>query len=47
MISAKKGQIDDREILYILMDYAKNGELFDVIADTGAFNEDLARHYFT
>ena len=33
------------EILYILMDFAKHGELFDVIAQTGSFSERVARHY--
>ena len=33
------------EILYILMDFAKHGELFDVIAQTGRFSEPVARHY--
>eukprot|EP00826_Nyctotherus_ovalis_P006287 TRINITY_DN11471_c0_g2_i1.p1 TRINITY_DN11471_c0_g2~~TRINITY_DN11471_c0_g2_i1.p1 ORF type:complete len:377 (-),score=74.05 TRINITY_DN11471_c0_g2_i1:75-1205(-) len=40
MPKAKKG------ISYIIMSYAKFGELFKIIQDTGPLNETLARSYF-
>jgi serine/threonine protein kinase len=33
-------------VLFILMEYAENGELFDLISSTGRFSEDVARHFF-
>ncbi|DAZ96820.1 TPA: hypothetical protein N0F65_007081 [Lagenidium giganteum] len=30
----------------LVTEYASNGDLFDLIADTGAFDEDLAKFYF-
>ena len=34
------------EVLYILMEYVENGELFSIIKGTGKFPEWLARYYF-
>ena len=33
-------------VLFILMEYAENGELFDLISSTGKFSEDVARYFF-
>jgi len=30
----------------MLMDYAKHGELYDIIDNTGKFPEEIARYYF-
>jgi serine/threonine protein kinase len=34
------------EVYYIAIELASNGEIFDVLAETGRFSEPLARHYF-
>lgn len=34
------------EILFIIMDFAQEGEIFDIISNTGPFSEEIARHYF-
>lgn len=34
------------EVMYLALEYAENGELFDYIAETGVFNEKVARFYF-
>jgi serine/threonine-protein kinase Chk1 len=34
------------EILFIIMDFASEGEIFDIISNTGAFSEETARYYF-
>jgi serine/threonine protein kinase len=34
------------EALYIVMEYASGGELFNFIASTGSFGEPLARYFF-
>ena len=34
------------EVLYIIMDYVENGELFELVQSTGKFDEQLARYYF-
>ena len=33
-------------VFYMLMDVAKHGEMFDIVANTGNFSEPVARHYF-
>jgi len=38
---------EPQEILFILMEYAPEGELFDMIANTGKFKESVARYFFT
>jgi serine/threonine protein kinase len=35
-----------QEVLFILMEYAPEGELFDMIANTGKFSEPVARYFF-
>ena len=34
------------EVLYIIMDFVENGELFNIVQNTGKFSEPLARFYF-
>lgn len=34
------------EVVFIVMDYAEEGELFDIISSTGSFSEGVARYYF-
>ena len=34
------------EILFIIIDFASEGEIFDIISNTGAFSEETARYYF-
>ena len=34
------------QVLYMLMDYAPNGELFDLVHQSGPLDEDVARYYF-
>jgi len=34
------------EVLFILMEYAPEGELFDMIANSGKFSESTARYFF-
>ena len=34
------------KVLYILMEYAHNGELYDLVHQAGPLNEDVARYYF-
>ena len=34
------------EILFIIMDFASEGEIFDIISNTWAFSEETARYYF-
>jgi serine/threonine protein kinase len=36
----------DRQAAYIALELADMGTLFDVVLETGAFSEDLARYYF-
>lgn len=33
-------------VLFIIMEYAENGELFSLISSTGKFSEDVARYFF-
>ena len=35
-----------KEVIYIVLEYAECGELFDYIANTGNFTEEMARFYF-
>lgn len=35
-----------REVYYLALEIARGGELFDYIAQTGAFSEPVARYYF-
>ena len=35
-----------KEVLYIIMDFVQNGELFNIVESTGKFSEDTARYYF-
>ena len=34
------------EVLYIIMDFVENGELFNIVESTGKFSEPTARYYF-
>lgn len=34
------------EVMYLALEYATNGEIFDYIAETGSFSEHIARYYF-
>jgi serine/threonine protein kinase len=36
---------DSNEILYILMENAQEGELFDMVANSGKFSERVARYF--
>lgn len=42
----KKHSGKTREVLYIVLELAKGGCLFDFISSTGAFSEKIARYYF-
>jgi serine/threonine protein kinase len=35
-----------KTVFYIVLELASGGELFDFVAQTGAFREDVARYYF-
>jgi serine/threonine protein kinase len=35
-----------REVLFVLMENAEEGEMFDMISNTGKFSEPVARYYF-
>lgn len=37
---------ETKDIFYLALELAPNGELFDFIAQTGAFSEEFARYYF-
>lgn len=37
---------DSKEVFYLALELASGGELFDFLAETGAFTEELARYYF-
>lgn len=45
LIDKNKGE-PPREVVYIVMEFAEEGELFDTICNTGKFSEPLARYYF-
>jgi hypothetical protein len=36
-----------KEVSYIVLEMAQGGELFDYIACSGRFSEELARYFFT
>lgn len=42
----KRASGKSREVFYLALELAKGGELFDFIAQTGAFSEPVARYYF-
>lgn len=42
----RKDSGKQREVLYIVLELAKGGCLFDFISNTGAFSEKFARYYF-
>lgn len=35
-----------QEVLFIVMELAPEGELFDIVANTGKFSEPVARYFF-
>tara|TARA_B110000285_G_C14797329_1_gene455792 strand:- start:236 stop:373 length:138 start_codon:yes stop_codon:yes gene_type:complete len=35
-----------KEVNYIVLEIAERGELFDFVANTGAFSEHVARYFF-
>lgn len=37
---------EKKQAFYIVLELAQGGELFDFVASTGAFKEDVARYYF-
>ena len=37
---------ETKDIFYLALELATNGELFDFVAETGAFSEEFARYYF-
>ena len=44
-VKAKRsGETED--VLYLVLELIKGGELFDFISSTGAFSEPVARYYF-
>lgn len=38
--------VKEKEVLYIMLELAPNGELYDYLRHTGHFQEELARFYF-
>lgn len=44
--TAKKKDGRSMNINYMALEYAENGEIFDYVAETGAFKEPMARFYF-
>ena len=38
--------LEDSEKLYLVLELAQGGDLFDKIIDNGGFNEDTARIFF-
>ena len=37
---------EPKDVVFIVMELAEKGELFDFISDTGKFSEETARYYF-
>lgn len=37
---------DSKDVYYLVLELATNGEMFDFLAETGAFSEEIARYYF-
>lgn len=53
MIEVSKGQIKsqskpekNKEVEYIVLELVQGGELFDFVANSGRFSENVARFYF-
>ena len=44
--SYKKRNIVKRQVFYIVLELAVQGELFDIVLASGEFNEELCRFYF-
>ena len=42
----EKSSGDKKPAFYIVLELASGGELFDFVASTGAFSEQVARFYF-
>ena len=42
----KQDGTEPKDVIFIVMEMAKNGELFDIISDTGKFSEKTARYFF-
>ncbi len=43
----KKPNKTDKEVMYVVLELAENGELYDYVKDTSSFSEDEVRFYFT
>lgn len=46
LIKTKEGREVTESVLYIALELATGGELFDYVAQTGKFSEPIARFYF-
>lgn len=46
VVGAGRELKNNEEILYILMENAEEGEIFDMVANTGKFSEPTARYFF-
>jgi serine/threonine protein kinase len=46
LYTKKNSQKEPKKVRYIVLELAQGGCLFDIIAQTGRFTEDLARYYF-
>jgi serine/threonine protein kinase len=44
--TAEKPSGNNVEVMYMALDYAENGEIFDYISETGRFGERVARFYY-
>ena len=44
--TVKKSDGTTRDVIYIALELAEGGELFDYVAITGRFSERIARFYF-
>jgi len=42
----REGEKKTEEVLFIVMENAEEGELFDMISNSGKFSEPVARYYF-
>lgn len=42
----KQDGAEPRDVLFIVMEYAEHGELFDMLSNTGKFSEETARYFF-
>ena len=43
---AKRSDSKTMEVAYIALEYVPNGEIFDLISESGRFSEPVARFYF-